>query len=170
MNEVEVKFLEVSVLQTIRTLEQLGAKKVFDGKIVPFYYDFPDDSLRSKNKVLRLRKKGTEVEFAVKEKKNVNGAKVAEETEVIVSDFENTRKILKTLGFKEISRMSKHRISYALGKWHFELDTYPGMPTFLEVEAHSIADLKKAVSAIGFSMKESKPWSGRQVLKHYGKG
>jgi adenylate cyclase class 2 len=169
MNEVEVKFLEIDKAALERKLQSLGAKKVFEGIITPFYFDFPNGSLRARNKVLRLRKKGSLVEFAIKEKKKSFGAKVAEETEVIVSDFENTRKILLSLGFREYARLPKKRISYALGPVHYELDTYDGMPTFLEVEAHSIKELKWAVNKLGFILKEAKPWSGREVLKHYGK-
>ncbi|MBN1793112.1 class IV adenylate cyclase [Candidatus Woesearchaeota archaeon] len=169
MEEVEVKFLEINKAEIIGKLESIGAKKVFEGRIVPSFFDYPDDSLRKKDQILRLRKRGDETELAFKQKKQYPEAKVAEETELNVDDFETMRQILLRLGMKEVARKPKQRISYATEHAHYEIDTYEGLPPYLEVEAESFEDLKKAVERLGFSMKDSKPWSGRQLLKHYDK-
>ena len=65
--------------------------------------------------------------------------------------------------------MNKKRISYVLGDIRFEIDTYEGIPTFLEIEAPSEEILEEMVLKLGFSMKDTKPWNGKKVWKHYGK-
>ena len=169
MNEVEVKFIGIDEKDTVRRIKEAGGKKVFEGKIAPFLFDFPDGSLRKKNQLLRLRKKGAIVELAFKQKKQYQEAKVAEETELLVSDFDTMRKILSLMGLKEVSRRPKTRIAFATAHAHYEIDKYAGIPPYLEVEATSIRGLKKAVAAIGLSMKDAKAWSTRQVMEHYGK-
>ena len=91
------------------------------------------------------------------------------EHEIIIEDFEGMREILKNLGFKETGEYFKNRISYCIGKVNFELDTLPGVPTFLEIEAPTEKILERFVKKLGFSMKDAKSWTGNDVLKHYGK-
>ncbi|MBN2141896.1 class IV adenylate cyclase [Candidatus Woesearchaeota archaeon] len=169
MEEVEVKFLDIDKKAVIAKLEALGAEKVFEGEIIPSFFDYPGDPLRAKDQILRLRKKGDETELAFKQKKNYPEAKVAEETELNVDDFEIMKKILLKLGMVEVVRHPKHRISYRLDGAQYEIDEYDGIPAYIEIETSSIETLKKAVEKIGFHMKDSKPWSGRQLLRHYKK-
>jgi adenylate cyclase, class 2 len=169
MQEFEVKFLDIDVEAITAKLISLGAVKEFDGEIKPSIFDKKGKSLRAKGQLLRLRKKGDLVELAFKQKLDRSDVKLYDETEVYVSDFEKASKILRALGFIEDARMAKHRISYSLGKAKFEFDTFPSIPTFLEIEAGSLQDLNDAVIQIGLDIKDAKPWSGRDVLRHYGK-
>jgi adenylate cyclase class 2 len=165
MNEVELKILEVNVDAVVKKLLSIGAKKIFEGDIQARYFDFPDGKLRNAGSVLRL-----EFELAFKKKSSDDeSVKSQDETETIVSDIEAMKKILLNLGLIEKIGLNKHRVSYSLGKVHFEFDTFPGIPTFLEIEAHSIKEAKDWVEKLGFSIKDAKPWSGKEVLKHYGK-
>jgi len=169
MIEIEVKILEVDVNEITQKLKKLGAKKVFDGEMDTCIFDYPDRSIWKNNGLFRLRKKGDCTELTFKKKAKTKIVKSAEELEVNVSDFETTRKIIKLLGLKEHTRVAKHRTSYSLKDAHFELDTYPGIPTFLEIETTSAKKIKEYVNMIGFTMKDTKAWSGRDVFKHYGK-
>jgi adenylate cyclase, class 2 len=167
MREVEVKFLEVNVDEIVNILQSLGAKKIFEGEVIPSFFDYPDHRLKNEKKLLRLRKKGELVELTFKHKHEKTTAKIADETEVMVTDFYKMKKILEHIGLVEVKRRPKMRTSYQLGDYHYEFDTYEGLPTFLEIEAKNMHDLHAAVEAIGLSMKEAKAWSGRQVLDHY---
>jgi adenylate cyclase class 2 len=169
MNEVEVKFLEIDKANLIRKLESMGARKEFDGTIEPIFFDYPDMRLRKIHNTLRLRKKGGIYELTFKEKRKEPPAKIAKETEVTVSDFQEMKNILLQLGLIELRACPKHRISYTLGDCHYELDTYDGIPTFLEVESEDLESVKKGVERIGFSMKDATPWSVREIMEHYGK-
>ncbi|MEK6899929.1 MAG: class IV adenylate cyclase [Nanoarchaeota archaeon] len=167
MREIEIKILEIDLPSTISKLEKLGAKKTFEGEMSAIYYDYEDRSLSGKGRLLRLRKKGEKSELTFKEKITQTDAKVMDELEVIVDDFDLTQAILKKLGLKEVKSAQKYRISYSIGAVHFELDTLPGIPTFLEIEAPSLDILKSYVLKLGYSMKDAKPWSGKDVLKYY---
>jgi len=169
MQEIEVKILEIDTKKVIAKLKELGARKVFEGQMDVCYYDFKDHSLSDNGKILRLRTKGQKSEFTVKRKMGKAEAKVMEEYEVTVNDFAAMQTILQEIGLKKLQSATKHRASYALGKIHFEFDTIPGLPTFLEVEAPTMDELKSVIKKIGFTMGDTKPWSGKDVVRHYGK-
>ena len=172
MMEIEVKILEIDVASVKQKLDSFGAKKIFEGEITASYYDFSNRKLRNEDLVLRLRKKsGKEqtVELTLKEKLSQVEAKIMEEYEVNVTDFEATQKILYGLGLREVKTARKQRVSYLLDDVHFDLDTFPGIPTFLEIESSTLELVQKYVTKLGFSMKEVKPWSGGDLLRYYEK-
>ena len=53
-------------------------------------------------------------------------------------------------------------------EFHFDFDTYPHIPTFLEIEAPSKEKIKKYVKLFGYSMKEALPWSTKELFDYYG--
>ena len=169
MKEVEVKILEVNVPETIKKIVALGAEKVYEGPVDAVYFDFPNNILQNERKLLRLRKLRDKAELTFKDKKGKDKAKIADEEEVSVSDFETMRKMFKGMGLKEFRSYTKHRVSYKLNNIHFELDTIPEIPTFLEIEATSVEKVYEFVEKLGFKKEDALPWSGKDVKKHYGK-
>ncbi len=176
MKEIEIKILEVDVAGIEKKLQQFGAACIFDGEVAAVYFDFPDASLHQQQKVLRLRRVGEITELALKVQEDADDAeaKIRQEYQVLVSDPEITRQILEGLGLQEQRQVQKHRRSYCLadpaaGAVHFELDTFPDIPTFLEIEAPTLGEVYRYVAALGFSREDAKPWSFAEVLRHYGR-
>ncbi|MBI2573474.1 class IV adenylate cyclase [Candidatus Woesearchaeota archaeon] len=171
MQEIEVKILEIDVNAIQKKLKQLGARKVFEGPMLASRFDTPTDELEEEGKMLRLRQRGEITELTLKKKpqgEEDKNAKVREEIELTVSDYATMKMILASIGLVESGIQEKHRISYALGDdVHIEIDTFPNLPTFLEIEAHSIKKIEEVVSLLGFTMEDTKPWSGKKVLEHY---
>jgi len=79
------------------------------------------------------------------------------------------KNILEKIGLKVIWKVEKHRTSFVLENARFEIDSFPGIPTFLEIEAENEKELEKYSKLLGFSLKEGKPWTIREVLKYYKK-
>lgn len=167
--EVEIKFLEINKDEIIKKLEKLGAKKVFEGYITDLFFDFDDMNLTKNGKLLRLRKMGNNTKLTFKEKISKDRFKVTEELELTVSDFEIMKNILENLGLKIIWKVEKHRISFVLGDVNFEIDTYFGIPTLLEIEAQDETTLEKYVKLLDLSLEKGKTWTGREVLEYYRK-
>lgn len=170
MEEIEVKILDIDKNKVIKKLEELGAKKIFEGNVHASYFDFHDERLDKDDSFLRLRKKGNLVELTFKKVISREKAKIMQEDEVVVNNFENMTKILKDLGLIELRiDAKKYRISYDLDNVHFEIDSPDDIPTYLEVEAPDLEKLKIAVEKMGFSMNDAKPWSGKHVREYYQK-
>lgn len=168
MQEIEVKILEVDVSKVVSKLESLGAQKTFDGNIVTSLFDFEDLRIKNSNGTMRLRMRGDVAEVTVKQKELKSGAKVAEQTEVSVSDFEKMRAILLLCGLKEFPVLTKHRVSYQIDDTHFEFDTYQGVPASLEIESFSVERIHEWVEKLGYTMDQAKDWGAHALLKHHG--
>ena len=168
MKEIEVKILEIEVEDIKKRLEKIGAKVIFDGTLKNIYFDTEDNFLEKNSGVMRLRFDGEKAILTHKDKIKHGTVKVADETELIVEDFENMHKILDRIGFQDKFTYSKKRISYCLDKVHFEIDSIAGIPTFLEIESEDESLIAKYVELLGFKQSDAKNWGTKQLCKHYG--
>lgn len=171
LKEIEIKILAIDRNAVEERLMSLGAIKVFDAEIRSFYYDFPDNSIKLNGCVLRLRKEGEKAVLALK--KNIESAevKIREEHEIEVSDFNDMKYLMETLGLNVWLEMKKHRTSYEFKGVHFEIDayhdTYDYIPQFLEIEGHDIETIYAYAELLGFSRNDCKPWDIMQVAAYY---
>lgn len=171
MYETEIKILEIDRKSTIEKLISLGARKIFDDDIHAIYYDTPDRLVRHRRGTFRLRREGAKSVLTFKSHVDDKVAKIREETEVTVSDFDAMRSILHSIGFSPWLEMRKHRTTYELSGVHFELDRYVGefgfIPEFLEIEGPDIEAVYAGAAALGFPKEACKPWDALQVAEHY---
>lgn len=59
------------------------------------------------------------------------------EAEVEVSDFGSTKALLEAMGFTALRYQENYREEWKLNGVTFDIDTWPGLPTFLDVEGPS---------------------------------
>jgi predicted adenylyl cyclase CyaB len=172
MKEVEVKILEIDRGMIERRLDSLGASKTFEGDVETVFFDFPGNPIANANNLLRLRKIGDKTELTFKKFIANESAKVRDEYEVLVSDFETMYFLLESLGLVAAQRMKKHRISYVLQSGvRVDLDRYMGefsqIPDLMEVEAQDTATLHSHIKLLGFKPEEGKSWTTFDLVDHY---
>jgi len=169
MKEIEVKILEIDRDQVIQKIEALGATKVFEGPLEAIYFDFPDHALSRREQQLRIRKKGSQTEVTFKENMTKDVAKTADEYSFYCDSHNACIAILGKIGLIKVQTFTKHRISYRLKRIAFEIDTYLNIPSLLEIEAPSIETIKKMVQQLGYTLRDTCPWSADDVIAHYQK-
>lgn len=145
--EVELKFpLKDPELMRKRLIDMgfSSSDTVFEKNIV---FDTPEGTLESSGKLLRLRQ-DSKVRLTFKEppadSTHAGRFKVKQESEVIVTDFETMRYILRQLGFIRERIYEKYREHFTRGTGvSAEMDRLPHMGFFLELEvpAESMAQL-----------------------------
>lgn len=153
--EVEVKFF-LPQLQAFRErLLAAGAEQVkprlFERNV---RFDSPGERLRFQFQLLRLRQddnarltfKGPPHEAGETE------AKVREELEVEVSDFETTAAILERLGFEAQQVYEKYRETFHLGEVEIVLDEMP-FGNFVELEGDEEA-IRAAAGRLGLDWEQ----------------
>ncbi|MFC1801225.1 class IV adenylate cyclase [Nanoarchaeota archaeon] len=165
--EIEVKILEINPEEVRKKILGIGAEKVFDGELNTILFDFPDESLLKKDNHLRVRQVGDKVELCFKGKNESAQFKTKEEIEVNTSNFEDTVKIFEKLGFIRVYEGQRKRESYKLNQISFEIDTYPTMPTWLEVEAPTEEEVIESVQKLGFTMDQTTNLGARDLEKMY---
>ena len=172
MREVEIKIIAIDRGKVEAKLRSLGAHRTFKGDVETVFFDFPGNPIAKANNLLRLRKKGDKSEVTFKEFVANDSAKVREEYEVLVSDFDATRLILESIGLVGFQRMKKHRVSYALkGGVTVDIDRYKEefayIPDLMEIEAKDIATLRSHVKLLGFNPEDAKPWTTFDLVSYY---
>lgn len=170
MKEIEVKILDIDRKKVEAKLISLGAKKTFDGEIYASFFDFLDKSIRNNKKTLRLRRVGDKIFLTFKTPIAHDSVKIRKEYEIEVSDFDKTKKILKSLGLSEWLTVKKHRISYTFDNIRFEFDKYYDqyefVPEFLEIEAKDIKTIYKYVELLDFKKEDCKPWTLLDIVNN----
>jgi len=165
--EIELKVLEIDVKEIQRKLVQLGAKKVEDCIIRDRIFDFSDRRIEKKGDVLRVRQQGNKTVLTYKAgTKKKSEFKEADEHETCVDDFDTVCSVLKHLGLEAWIRIEKRRISYIHGKTKIEIDKYPTIPAYLEIEGSKEA-IMNVLKKLGYTMKDTTTMSSTYVLKHY---
>lgn len=160
--EVEVKFL-VRNLDAVRERlvaagAQMSGARVHERNV---RYDTVDEKLLARQILLRLRQdsrarltyKGLAAQDALSE------AKIREELEVTVDDFDTLALILARLGFAAVQTYEKFRETWHLGDVEVVLDELP-FGNFVELEGPADSSLKAVAARLGLD------WSQR-ILANY---
>ena len=142
--EYEVRILEIDVDDIIDKLEKLRAKKVGNWNYRRYVYDVKP---KEEGKWIRLRTNGESTTLTYKNivYKTVSGTK---EVEIKVDDFDNTHKFLECIGFDARSYQENKRIRYMLDDVEVDIDTWPMIPSYLELEGDSEEDIMKIVDKL----------------------
>ena len=135
--EYEIRVLEINKEDIIKKLEKLGATRLGEFNQKRYVYDLkPIDE----NKWIRLRTNGIKATLTYKdiESNTISGTK---EIEIEVDDFDKTNEFLELIGFKNKGYQENTRITYMLNGVEIDIDTWPMIPTYMEIEGDSEEDV-----------------------------
>lgn len=170
--EIEVKFLNIDPKKIQQKLLKLGAKKVFEKTYRRKIYDHPDLRLDQKGAWVRLRDEGEKITLTFKQrlgiKDNEGNDDGVEEIEFEVSDFDKAQIFLERIELKEKGYQENKRIRYMLGNIEVDIDYWPLLNPYLEIEAKSWKDIDKAIKLLELNPKDKKIFSTMQVYKLVG--
>ena len=169
MREIEVKVLDINKELIEDRLAKLGAKKVFEGIVNSWVYDFPDKRIKNAKNHLRIRQEGDHSFITFKSGISQDQAKIMEELEINISDTDMMKNVFEKIGLEMKGEFQKQRISYKLDGAKVELDKNPDIPWYLEIEGQSIKHIRSIGEALSIERSQLKPWSTGQVYQHYKK-
>lgn len=148
--EYEVRILNIDVDEVKRRLDNMGAKLEWDHLQKRYVYDFIP---KIPGKWIRLRTNGDKVTLTIK---NLVSSEIdgTQELEIVVDDFDRTNLVLKELGYEAKGYQENRRIQYTYNGVEIDIDYWPLIPTYIEIEGPSEEAVYRTVEALGFS-KES---------------
>lgn len=158
---MEIKILDIDIKETMLRLESLGANKVYDDTRVVTYFKNSNDE---RAPFLKL----TEEE---KLKLSSQNDETREEIKLFVSRKQECVALLATLDYVPVSEVSARRVSYELGATDIDIDVFPGIPAFAEVDLGDDSELtiEQLLAEIGLSDNKCGEMSTPDIFKHYEK-
>ena len=147
--EYEVRLLNIDKENFIKILKDNQAEYIGKWLQRRYIYDFkPVD----KNRWIRLRTNGKKTTLTIKEY-HENSVSGVEELEIEVNDFVKTDLLLEKLGYIKRSIQENRRIRYILNKVEIDIDTWPGLNTYVEFEGKNEDDIKLVFNKLGLDYK-----------------
>lgn len=162
--EFETKILEIDIDIITAKLNKIGAKKIGNKLQRRFVYDFVP---KKENSWIRLRTNGNKTTLTIKEIQNdhIDGTK---EIEILVDDFDKTNLLLEKLGYTHKAYQENKRISYIFEGVEIEIDSWPQIPPYLEIEGKSVVEVERVLHLLGFELSKSTSINTTEVYKKYG--
>lgn len=155
--EIEVRFLEIDKPALIARLRELNAEDLGEELLEEVIVYDESLSWRDSRKVLRVRTRGEKVTMTYKQHKEAS-AEGTEEIELDVSDKGKAVALLERLGFVAYRHQEKYRHTFRLGEVMVDIDTWPKIPTYVELEGPSEDALREAAQLLGLD------WAGVTLI------
>ena len=143
--EYECTCLEINKEELIKKLEKMGAKREGDFFQKRYVYDF---NPKIPNKLIRLRTNGVKSTLTIKNVLDKNSIGGTLELEIEVSDFEKTNLILEELGYHHRNYQENKRTTYSLDGVNFDIDSWPFIPTYVEIEGYNEEIVKEMITRL----------------------
>ena len=162
--EYEVRILEIDPEDIKKRLEKVDAKFEWDRIQKRYVYDFIP---KVDSKWIRLRTNGIKTTLTIKDlvTSKIDGTR---ELEIEVDDFVNTNKILEELGYTPRNYQENRRIQYKLDGVEIDIDSWPMIPTYLEIEGSSEDEVYKIVEKLGYKLEDTTTRDVEGIYNDYG--
>ena len=128
--ETEYKILDIDLDNLDAAMKKISAQKVYDGIRTITYFDHPNGSLRKANEGIKL----TEEDKLKLEYTRKSSTDQSDSVKLFVSRKKETVEFLNRLNLAPVTEVQARRISYELDSIDFDIDCFPGIPPFMEVD------------------------------------
>ena len=162
-HEYEAKFLSIDVADLQAKLTALGAVQTFPRTLLTRKI-FENDALEG-GAWIRLRDEGTRCTLTLKQVSDSTSIDGTTEIETEVTDLPAMAEILSRLGLHEVRYQENYREEWRRGEIAFDFDTWPGLPTFVEVEGPNEASVREAVGTLGLDYSQARFGSVDEIYK-----
>ncbi|MFF7406629.1 class IV adenylate cyclase [Streptomyces murinus] len=162
-HEYEAKFLAADVAGLQAELAALGAVQALRRTLLTRKI-FENDALDT-GAWIRLRNEGTRSTLTLKQVTDATTIDGTKEIETEVADLHAMAEILRRAGLTEVRYQENYREEWRLGEVAFDFDTWPGLPTFLEIEGPDEASVRQAADLLGLDYSQARFGSVDEIYK-----
>lgn len=162
--EYEVRILEIDVESLENKLQGLGA--LYEDEINQKRYVY-DIKPKREGKWIRLRKANENITLTIKDivSNSIDGTK---ELEIKVDDFEKTNLLLEDLGYINKGYQENKRKRYYIDDVEIDIDSWPLIPTYVEIEGKSEETVIKTAEKLGYSKDDIVTLNVNEIYRKYG--
>jgi adenylate cyclase class 2 len=163
--EIETKILDIDADGIKKKLVELGAQKTRETILRVDWYRPKGTKEGEDAWFLRIRSDSEgKYEVTWKAKSDIVGiARKHKEINFIIPEPEKLADLFEELGLEKYAHQDKERTSFALKDWLFEIDRYPRMPSYLEIEGKNEEHINEAITLLG--LEKNRTWAtGERTL------
>lgn len=164
-HEIETKVLDIQQSELEKILVNLGATLTQKTKLIVDWFRPLGTNEGEDPWFLRIRSYSDgKHEVTWKAKSDILGiARKHKEINFTVSDPEQITDLFEELNLEKYAHQEKNRTSYILKDWNFDIDQYPGMPAYLEIEGNSEEHVQEAIKLLNLG--DHPTWAqGERIL------
>jgi adenylate cyclase, class 2 len=165
-HEIETKILDINEKAVKEKLVSLGAEKILEDRLIVDWYGPKNLTHRGDDPwFLRIRSNSEgKHEVTWKAKSDILGTtRKHKEINFFIDEPEKLSDLFEELGIEKYAHQEKNRISFSYREWKFDIDQYPGMPAFLEIEGDSEEHVKEAIKLL--NIENNRTWAdGERTL------
>ena len=151
--EIEVRFLEIDKEKLIERLKQGGAIDRGEDLLEEIIIYDKDLTWLEARKMLRLRTRNGKTALTYKHHFE-DSAAGTEEIEFAVGEPNKAGALLEKLGFILYRHQQKKRHTFELGDVMIDIDTWPRIPTYVELEGPSEKRLQEVAQILGLNWED----------------
>ncbi len=153
--EIEVCYTDIEVGDIENRLRKIGAEKVENILYKIAIFDYTDLRLEKDYSWVRLRSRGNKTTLTYKKRLGANkgvgknedlGMK---EVEIVVSNFEQAKFLLLSIGLIVKLEQDKKRIRWQKDDVFFDIDFWPKLNPYLEIESDKMEKIDGAINELG---------------------
>lgn len=162
-HEYEATFLNIDVAALQNRLTELGAARSLPRTLLTrkiFESDNLDDG-----QWVRLRDEGARSTLTLKQVTDAGSIEGTKEIETEVGDLHAMADILRRVGLREVRYQENYREEWQWGEVAFDFDTWPDLPTYVEIEGPDEASVRQAAAALGLDYAEARFGSVDEIYK-----
>lgn len=161
-NEIEAQFLDINKNEIRKKLKNLKAKLI-KPEVMMTRVAFSI----AEHQFARVRDEGDKIVMTYKnvsDEKSILGTK---EVNITIDNFDDGVMFLKGCGLKQSAYQESYRETWVLDDVEICIDTWPWLPTFIEIEGPTEKSVWDTAKKLGFKKSQAKFGSVDSTYQHY---
>lgn len=167
--EIEVRFLEIDAARLIERLKELDAEDKGEDLFRETIFHDQKGEFIPEHKFIRIREGKDGALLAYKQHKakgqDLTGIDDVDEVEMKIDEPKTMRVFLEKIGFEAFRIQEKKRHAFVLDDVGVDIDTWPKIPTYVELEGESEDALRAAAEKLGLDWGTVYFNSAREVIE-----
>lgn len=160
--ELEAKFINIDKKDLRKRLRENGATLVRpELKMKKTIFDL------ARNVFARVRDEGDHITVTYKNVSDASRIDGTHEVNLIVDDYDRAVAFITALGIKPKAQQETYRESWTLDGAEIDIDTWPWLPTFVEIEGTSVDNVRNVAEKLGFDFADAHFGSVDEIYKVY---
>jgi len=164
-HEIETKVLDIDLEGIKKKIVNFGAEKIQDNRLIVDWYRQKGVKEGEDEWFLRIRSYSDgKKEVTWKAKSDILGiTRKHKEINFHIEEPEKLGDLFEEIGLEKYAHQEKDRTSFVYRNWQFDIDQYPGMPAFMEIEGESEEHVNEAIKLLG--LEANRTWAkGERIL------